>query len=110
MESVQDAKENGNYDLTILRKDGTIYNLNTSGTSGITKLGNIKPQKYHIGDIDGDEKINIKDWNRLNEYINETITLSTEELQRADVNGDGKVNIKDWNRLYDHITEVNPIE
>ena len=110
MESVQDAKENGNYDLTILRKDGTIYNLNTSGTSGITKLGNIEPQKYHIGDIDGDEKINIKDWNRLNEYINETITLSTEELQRADVNGDGKVNIKDWNRLYDHITEVNPIE
>ena len=46
----------------------------------------------------------------LNEYINETITLSTEELQRADVNGDGKVNIKDWNGLYDHITEVNPIE
>lgn len=63
-----------------------------------------------VADINGDEKINIKDWNRLNEYINETITLSTEELQRADVNGDGKVNIKDWNRLYDHITEVNPIE
>ena len=42
-------------------------------------------------------------------YINETETLSSEELQRADVNEDGIVNIKDLNRLYQHITKVNLI-
>ena len=62
-----------------------------------------------VADINGDGKINIQDWKILYEYINETIKLSDEELQRADVNRDGKVNIKDWNRLYDHITEVNPL-
>ena len=65
---------------------------------------------YLKGDINGDGKINIKDWNMLYEYTNETMKLSDEELQRADVNGDGKVNIKDLNRLYEHITEVNPLD
>ena len=65
---------------------------------------------YLKGDINGDGKINIKDWNMLYEYTNETMKLNDEELQRADVNGDGKVNIKDLNRLYEHITEVNPLD
>ena len=61
------------------------------------------------GDINGDGKINIKDWNILYEYVNETRTLSSDELQRADVNEDEKVNVKDLNRLYEHITEINPL-
>ena len=61
------------------------------------------------GDINGDGKINGKDWNRLYEHINETNLLTEEELKRADVNGDGKVNGKDWNRLYEHINETNPL-
>ena len=63
-----------------------------------------------VADINGDGKINIKDWNMLYAYINETETLSSEELQRADVNEDGKINIKDLNRLYEHITETNPLD
>ena len=65
---------------------------------------------YKKGDINGDGKINIKDWNILYAYINETMTLSSEELQRADVNEDGKINVKDLNRLYEHITETNPLD
>ena len=64
---------------------------------------------YKKGDINGDGKINIKDWNILYAYINETMTLSSEELQGADVNEDGKINVKDLNRLYEYITEVNPL-
>ena len=67
-------------------------------------------KKYLKGDVNGDGKINIKDWNILYAYINETITLSSEELQRADVNEDGKINVKDLNRLYEHITETNPLD
>ena len=67
-------------------------------------------KQYLKGDVNGDGKINIKDWNILYAYINETMTLSSEELQRADVNEDGKINVKDLNRLYEHITEVNPLD
>lgn len=62
-----------------------------------------------IGDVNGDGKVNGKDWNMIYEYINETRELTNEEFNRADVNNDGKVNGKDWNRLYEHITEVNPL-
>lgn len=61
------------------------------------------------GDINGDGKINVKDWNKMYEYINETAELTDDEFERGDVNNDGKVNGKDWNRLYEHITEVNPL-
>ena len=61
------------------------------------------------GDINGDGKVNGKDWNRLYEHINETKLLTKEEGERADVNNDGKVNGKDWNRLYEHINETNPL-
>ena len=101
------------------KKDGTSkmklsYTARDSDTSKIYGDDNLElnlnvTKDAVVADINGDGKINIQDWNILYEYINETITLSDEELQRADVNGDGKVNIKDWNRLYDHITEVNPL-
>ena len=66
-------------------------------------------ENYVIGDINGDGKVNIKDWNILYNHINETEQLTGYQLLCADINGDGKVNIKDWNRMYDHITEVNPL-
>ena len=101
------------------KKDGTSkmklsYTARDSDTSKIYGDDNLElnlnvTKDAVVADINGDGKINIQDWNILYEYINETITLSDEELQRADVNRDGKVNIKDWNRLYDHITEVNPL-
>ena len=61
------------------------------------------------GDIDGNGKVNGKDWNMMYEYINETRELTEEEFNRADINGDGKVNGKDWNRLYEHINETDPL-
>ena len=66
-------------------------------------------QEYKKGDVNGDGKINIKDWNRLYKYINGTSGLTSYELICADVNEDGKVNIKDWNRLYKHINGTNPL-
>ena len=61
------------------------------------------------GDINRDGKVNIKDWNMLYGYINETIKFTEEELKAGDVNEDGKINVKDLNRLYEHITEINPL-
>ena len=61
------------------------------------------------GDINGDGKVNIKDWNMLYGYINETTKFTEEELKAGDVNENGKINVKDLNRLYEHITEINPL-
>ena len=62
-----------------------------------------------IGDINEDGKVNIKDWNKLYEQINETGNIKDYSLLCADVNNDGKINVKDLNRLYEHISEVNPL-
>lgn len=78
-----------------------IYNIYNSSI--------IKIYEILIGDINGDGKLNIKDWNKVYNHINETYTLTDKEFKRGDINKDGKVNIKDWNRMYDHITEVNPL-
>ena len=64
---------------------------------------------YLIGDINVDGKVNIKDWNKLYDHINETNILTGYEFLCADTNVDGKVNNKDWNRLYEHINEENPL-
>ena len=61
------------------------------------------------GDVNGDNKVNMKDWSLLYAHISETQTLPDAQLTQADVNGDGKVNMKDWIRLYNHITEVDPL-
>lgn len=61
------------------------------------------------GDINGDGKVNIKDWNMMYKYINGTRKFTEQELKSSDVNKDGKVNIKDWNRLYKHINGTNPL-
>lgn len=62
-----------------------------------------------LGDVNCDNKINMKDWVLLYDYISEVQTLTNAQLQRADVTKDGKVNMKDWARLYNHITEAEPL-
>lgn len=66
-------------------------------------------EKFLMGDLNNDKKVNVKDWNLMYSYINETSELNINQLECADTNEDGKVNIKDWNRLYNHITEVDPL-
>lgn len=61
------------------------------------------------GDVNGDGKINMKDWLRLYDHLSEVNPLSEENYFRGDVNNDGKVNMKDWLRLYDHLSEINPL-
>lgn len=64
---------------------------------------------YLLGDVNGDTKVNMKDWNMLYDYLSEVEDLSELALLRADANRDDKVNMKDWNRLYDHLNEIDPL-
>ncbi len=62
-----------------------------------------------MGDFNGDGKVNMKDWNRLYEYLTEVVEVPDYAVHSVDLNGDGKFNVKDWNRLYEHLGEVNPL-
>ncbi|MBQ3215172.1 MAG: dockerin type I repeat-containing protein, partial [Oscillospiraceae bacterium] len=64
---------------------------------------------YPLGDANGDGKVNMKDWARMYEHINEVNALTGYAFTSADVNNDGKVNMKDWARLYEHVNEINPL-
>ena len=96
----------GNYILRVSKKNHVTreYEISVNNSSVTQDI-----QIALIGDINGDGKVNIKDWNRLYSHVNETNLLTGYELLCADVNKDGKVNTKDWNRVYDHINETNPL-
>jgi len=61
------------------------------------------------GDLNGDGKVNMKDWSVIYNHVSETSVLTGYALECADVTGDGKVNMKDWSRLYGHLSEENPL-
>lgn len=134
--SVHSTGENAKVTLELIRDDLTVKTMqfddvysidgldSGSYTLRLSKLGHIT-REYFIevtdmdvefdgaicmpGDITGDNKVNIKDWSVLVDFISETNTIGYYQMQCADVNGDGKVNMKDWSRLIDHISEVNPL-
>ena len=110
-ESIAKVDENGKItaisegiaEITAKSKNGK------EDTCLVTVDNNSETTTYLKGDVNGDGKVNGKDWIRLYEHISETNKLTGEELKRADVNDDGKVNGKDWIRLYEHINETNPL-
>ena len=54
---------------------------------------------YLLGDVNGDEKINVLDANLVRRYAAELEELDEKQLAAADVNGDGKVNVLDANLI-----------
>jgi len=55
------------------------------------------------GDVDEDGFLNQKDIEKLNQYVEGTISLGTQARKNADFNGDGKVNSTDISSLEAHI-------
>ena len=54
---------------------------------------------FKRGDIDGNDKLDAKDYMKLKRSILGTYTLTADEESRADVTLDGKVNTKDYMML-----------
>lgn len=101
-----DGLDIGDYTLR-LSKDNHItreYALHVSDSNV-----ELDVQLCMLGDVSGDNKVNIKDWSMMIDYINEINPIEQYQWLCADVNKDGKVNMKDWSRLIDHISEVNPL-
>ena len=56
---------------------------------------------YMVGDVNGDEQINIVDYTTLIDYILDAIVLDEYQLKAADVDGNGIVDIADITALSD---------
>ena len=103
-------RENGQTEEFIRKVKDASVSVEVTDLSPFYIAYNENKQEYKKGDINDDDKINVKDLEMLYECVSEAITLNSDELQRADVNDDGKVNVKDLNRLYEHVSEINPLD
>lgn len=57
-------------------------------------IGMKKLSSFTIGDVNNDGKVNMKDYAKLQQYLNDG-TIDINELA-ADLNGDSKINMKDY--------------
>lgn len=60
----------------------------------------------NMGDVSGDDEMNVTDIMMIYKFINEVDNLTTEQQEAADVNGDGAVDVIDIMAMYKHINEV----
>ena len=96
----------GTYTMKVMKQNHVTREYTvTVGAENVTQ-----DVKIHLlGDINGDGKVNMKDWGAVYAHVNETKLLTGYELKCAEVTGDGKVTMKDWNRIYAHVNETNPL-
>ena len=52
-----------------------------------------------LGDVNGDESVNVLDANLVRKYAAKLIDFDEKQLVSADVNGDGKINVLDANLI-----------
>ncbi len=89
----------GEYTITVRNKGFVPY------TAEIT-VGGEEPAALDItmqlyGDVDGDGAVNMKDYGRLQKYLNNNTTKI--EAAPADMNSDGKLNMRDYTALQKYL-------
>lgn len=62
-----------------------------------------------LGDVNGDEKIDISDYTSVRLHILDLKKLEGENLDKADVNRDGSIDISDYTMIRLHILNLKPI-
>ncbi len=74
--------------------------------SSLPVLGANAEEAYVLGDVDMDGVVTGHDTAMVSRYVlDDTYTLTEEQLQLADVNGDGEVNQADADMLHDEMQE-----
>lgn len=87
--------------------DGKTYDFDNLITEDITLVAKWEKIEFRIayGDVNEDGIIDDKDSLKLQQYLNNEITLDTQETKNADVNGDGNVDNIDYDLLMKYISE-----
>ena len=93
----------GTYTLNVMKKNHVTREYTvTVGTDAVKQDVVIQL----LGDVNGDGKVNMKDWNNVYAHVNKTTELKDYALKCAEVSGDKKINMKDWNRIYAHVNKT----
>jgi len=102
-----DAVAPGTYTMVVKKKNHVTreYEL-VIGEEDVTQ-----DVKIHlIGDLDGNGRVNTRDWNAVRDHINKSAVITDSyKFACADIDGNGKVNTRDWNAIRDHINKSNPL-
>ena len=86
--------------LTVYGTSGSYVEEYCKNHDNLTFIAGEMPT-HTPGDINGDDKVNLKDVTRLKQYL---LGWRVKVVEQAlDVNGDGKVNLKDVTRLKQHL-------
>ena len=93
----------GQYKITVTYNGQTTtktVNVTNSSNSVEVKLPvKTSTQTNIIGDINGDGKVSVADYNSIRRHMVGTNKLTGDKLTKADVNNDGKVSIADYNSI-----------
>lgn len=98
---VKDDAPEGNYPITVSYDKEEIFDENFKNVEFTTVNGSVTVSSAIPGDINGDGKVNMKDYAQLQRYLNNW-DVSIEE-SAADVNKDGKINMKDYALLQQYL-------
>lgn len=107
----QMAAQNGSVSFTAYPKELTkgtyyVYLVGAGKTFAESKVASFKcDQKYTLGDVNEDGKINISDVTVVLNHVVENIVLAGNKYMAADVTKDGVVNIRDVTRLLNYVVE-----
>lgn len=107
----QMAAQNGSVSFTAYPSaltKGTyhVYLVGAGKTFAESKVASFKcDQKYTLGDVNDDGKINISDVTVVLNHVVENIVLAGNKYMAADVTKDGVVNIRDVTRLLNYVVE-----
>ena len=107
----QAAAQNGSVSFTAYPSaltKGTyhVYLVGAGKTFAESKVASFKcDQKYTLGDVNDDGKINISDVTVVLNHVVENIVLAGNKYMAADVTKDGVVNIRDVTRLLNYVVE-----
>lgn len=82
-------------DVNTILSNITVKNGSISIANNILYLSNKEKFKNNIGDINGDNKITVEDYELIFQYKSGAVELDAEALKRADADGDGTVTLND---------------
>ena len=94
----------------ILTSDGTVkwYISDTEKATiySVNPFALNEASRYTVGDVNGDEKVNVKDATTIQKHLAKIIELSDIELIYADTTHDNKVSISDATKIQKYIAKI----
>lgn len=101
-----DSVTDGTYTIRVSKENHVTreYEIEVNGDIVIEDL-----KLNLIGDVDGNDKINVMDYTETLRHVKKTTELVGYEYDCADVNGDGRVNVSDYAAILRHVKKTDTL-